>query len=78
MQINSWTLTLLILVWLVTGLAGISFLRQAYNKKPGPAPRGWRKFVHEIRFRLLFAAGIGLILTVISGVVWLLINFKSY
>ena len=75
MQTKPWTMLLpLILVWVVSGFAGISFLRQAFNLKSQPPVRGWRKFLLEIRFRLAFAAGIGLILWVISGVIWVMVN----
>lgn len=78
MQTKTWSMLLpLILVWLVSGLAGVSFLRQSLTDKSRPACRGWRKFLQEIRFRLTFAAGIGLILWVISGLIWVLFNWMS-
>jgi hypothetical protein len=64
---------ILIPVWLVSGFAGISFLRQALHYQSRPAARGWRKYLGEVRIRLLLVAGILLILLVVSGVVWVLI-----
>ena len=75
MLIKTWsTLLPLILVWLICGLAGVSFLREALKENSRPPQRGWRGFLREIRYRLSFAAGIGLILFVISGVVWVFLN----
>jgi hypothetical protein len=75
MQTKTWSVLLpLILVWVVSVLAGISFLHQALTDKSRPASRGWRKFLRAARVRLTFAAGIGLILWVISGVIWVLAN----
>ena len=64
------TLLPLILVWIVSGLAGISFLHDALKENSHPPQRGWRGFLREIRFRLGFAAGVGLILFVILGIAW--------
>jgi len=75
MQIKTWSVLLpLILVWVVSALAGISFLRQALTDQSRPASRGWRKWLRAVRVRLIFAAGIGLILWVVSGVIWVLAN----
>ena len=75
MQIKTWSVLLpLILVWLVSALAGISFLYQALTDKSRPASRGWRKFLRAARVRLTFAAGVGLILWVVSSVIWVLVN----
>jgi hypothetical protein len=75
MQTKTWGVLLpLILVWLVTGFAGVSFLRQALSEKSRPAARGWRKFLGEIRYRLTFAAGVGLILWVLAGIIWVFLN----
>lgn len=64
----------IIFVWLISGLAGISFLRQALRENSRPPLRGWRGMLRELRYRLNFAAGIGLILFVISGMVWVFSN----
>ncbi|MEI7846679.1 MAG: hypothetical protein WCK35_12835 [Chloroflexota bacterium] len=76
MNKTNWSTYLpLILVWLVSALAGVSFIKQAITENSRRQPsRGWRKFLQGIRFRLTLAAGIGLILFVISGVVWVLYN----
>ena len=75
MYTTNWSYLLLILVWLVSTLAGVSFIKQAITEKSRrKALRGWRKFLQDIRFRLTLAMGIGLILFVISGVVWVLFN----
>ena len=76
MQTKSWSMLLpLILVWIISGLAGVSFLREALGKKTRPPARGWRKFLQELRFRLAFAAGVGLILFVVLGVLWVVLNW---
>jgi len=75
MQSKSWSMLLpLILAWVVSAVAGVSFLRDAMKDKTRPPAKGWRKILREIRFRLSFAAGIGLLLWVLSGVVWVLVN----
>lgn len=75
MQAKSLSMLLpVVLVWLVSLLAGISFLISAAKEKNRPPVKGWRKFLQELRFRLSFAAGTALILWVISGVFWVLIN----
>ncbi|HEY3312858.1 MAG TPA: hypothetical protein VGK00_14555 [Anaerolineales bacterium] len=78
MQNQPWSVLLpLILVWLVSTLAGISFLRSALTNPPRPDARGWKKLIQQARFRLALAAGIGLLLWVLSGVVWILFNQVS-
>ncbi|MEI6290146.1 MAG: hypothetical protein WCP19_06905 [Chloroflexota bacterium] len=75
MQSKSFSMLLpVILVWLISLLAGISFLVSAAKEKNRPALKGWRKFFQELRFRLSFAAGVALILWVISGIFWVIIN----
>jgi phosphotransferase system glucose/maltose/N-acetylglucosamine-specific IIC component len=62
----------LIFVWIVSAVAGVSLLYSAFHdKSPVPSKKGLRKFFREVRFRLFFAMGTGLILWVISGIVWI-------
>jgi hypothetical protein len=65
----------LILVWIVSGVAGVSFISEALGEKTRPPARGWRKFLQELRFRLVFAAGVGLILFVVLSVLWVVLNW---
>ena len=75
MQTTNWNLLIpLIVAWVVSAVAGVSFLRDALKDKTRPPARGWRKMLRELRFRLSFAAGVGLLLWVLSGVIWVLAN----
>ncbi len=59
-------------------VVGVSFVRQAFAGKAAPA-RGMskvRKFSKEVQFRLRLAAGAGLLVWVLSGLVWLVINWR--
>jgi hypothetical protein len=62
---------LLAFIWGAMALAGLSFLYSAYKEKIKPPAKGVRAVVLEVRFRLKLAAGVGLLLSVIVGVVWL-------
>jgi hypothetical protein len=55
-------------------LAGLSFLYGAYQEKIKPPAKGVRAVVLEVRFRLKLAAGVGLLLSVLVGVVWLAVT----
>ena len=68
---NPATLVILAFIWGVTALAGLSFLQSAFKEKRKPPAKGVRAVVQEVKFRLKLAAGAGLLLTVITGVVWL-------
>ena len=73
---NPALLVLLAFIWGVTALAGLSFLHGAFKEKLKPPAKGVRAIVLEIKFRLKLAAGVGLLLTVIAGVVWLALNWS--
>jgi hypothetical protein len=73
---NPATIVILAFIWGVTALAGLSFLRGAYQEKLKPPAKGVRAVVLEVKFRLKLAAGAGLLLTVIGGVVWLALNWN--
>jgi hypothetical protein len=62
----------LILVWLISSLAAISFFWQAYHQKSAKPLKGWRKFLFGVRFRLTLISGFALIIWVVSGVIWVL------
>ena len=66
-----------ILVWVISALAGISFLSSAMKEQSKPARKGLKKFWAELRFRLTFAVGVAMILWVISSVFWLLLNWRT-
>ena len=79
MKINSWTLVVIILVWLISGFAGISFLLQAFRDNPGKiANSWWRKYLHGVRLRFLYLMGILLIAWVVVGVFWVWINYRTF
>ena len=61
----------LLFAWCVSMMAGVSFLWQAFHAQGWPNKRGrlWR-FLNEMRLRVLVAAGLGLILWVLSGIIW--------
>jgi hypothetical protein len=61
----------------VSFLVGASFIRQAYMEKirPGTGLSKIRKASKEIQFRLRLAAGAGMLIWFITGVVWLMINW---
>ena len=71
---NTGTLVLLLIVWLASGIAGIMFIREALRGKRGADPSRLRRAMDEARFRMRLAAGIVLILFVISGVVWFIFH----
>jgi hypothetical protein len=61
----------------VSLLVGASFICQAFMEKahPGTGLSKIRKVSKEIQFRLRLAAGAGLLIWFITGVVWLLVNW---
>ena len=73
---NPATVVILAFIWGVTALAGLSFLHGAYKEKMKPPAKGVRAVVLEVKFRLKLAAGAGLLLTVITGMVWLALNWN--
>ena len=70
------TFVLLAIIWGITALAGVSFLRGAANDKRKPPAKGVRAIVAEVKFRLKLAAGAALLLIVIMGVAWLALNWQ--
>ena len=73
---NLATVVILAFIWGLTGLAGLSFLYGAYKEKIKPPAKGGRGVVLEVKFRLKLAAGVGLLLTVITGVAWAALYWK--
>ena len=79
MQMNFGILLLLIMVWLVSGFAGISFLLQASRDNSKiVAHSWWRKYLLGVRLRFLYIMGILLITWVIVGVFWVWTNYHSF
>jgi hypothetical protein len=77
MQTKPWWIYIPVaLVWAISLLAGFSYLRQAADMKTSLPRKGWRKWLDEIRFRLVFAAGSALLLWVLSGLAWLFLIQK--
>ena len=76
---NFWILLIIILVWLVSGIAGLSFLHQAsQDNTKKPARSWWRKYLQGVRLRFLYLMGILLIAWVIVGVFWVLMNYHLF
>jgi hypothetical protein len=69
------TLILLVITWVIFLAAGMSLIWQAIMDKSLPAKSKMRGLVNEIKFRLRFATGAVLIIVVLSGVVWVLVNW---
>ena len=67
---NLSSLLLLLGVWLLSALAGLSFIYQALKENGQRRQSGVRKILQEIRFRLRLAAGTGLLIWVVIGVLW--------
>jgi len=78
MKLESWKLIILIFVWLVSGFAGVSFLRQASRADSKKAARSWwRRYLQGVRLRFLYLMGILLLGWVLMSVFWLLMNYRS-
>jgi hypothetical protein len=69
------TLILLAITWTVFLVAGIGLIWQAIMDKSSPAKSKVRRIVNEVKFRLGFATGVVLLITVLFGVIWLLIKW---
>ncbi len=69
------TLIMLGVTWLIFLVAGLSLIWQAIMVKSSPAKSKLHGFVNEVKFRLRFATGVVLVLLVLSGAVWLLMNW---
>jgi hypothetical protein len=70
MELTPVTLTLLILVWISSALAGIALIRVALLERAGRSRFFVRRAAYEIRFRLRLAAGVGLLTWVLLGILW--------
>jgi hypothetical protein len=68
-------LIMLGITWSIFLAAGVSLIWQALMVKSEPTRSRMRGFLNEVKFRLRFATGVVLVIVVISGVVWLLINW---
>ena len=74
---NPLTLITIILVWVISGIAGVSFLRQAARDNSQKVKLSWwRKYLHGVRLRFLYLMGILLIGWVIVGVFWVILNYR--
>jgi 1,2-phenylacetyl-CoA epoxidase catalytic subunit len=69
------TLILLAITWVIFLVAGIGLIWQAIMDKSSPARSTTRRIVKEIKFRLRFASGVVLIILVLSGVLWMMVNW---
>jgi hypothetical protein len=71
---NPGNITLILIVWAACAFAGVRLIRQAFKEKP-PANTRLGMAFHGVKFRIRLAAGLALILWVLSGLVWVYINW---
>jgi len=69
------TLILLIITLTIFLVTGLSLIWQAIMDKSNPTKSTVRRIVNEVKFRLGFAAGMVLLILVLSGAVWLLVKW---
>jgi hypothetical protein len=69
------TLILLVIIWTIFLVTGISLIWQAIMDKSSPTKSKARRIVNEIKFRLKFAIGVVLMIFFLSGVFWLLVKW---
>jgi hypothetical protein len=69
------TLVLLVITWTILLVAGISLIWQAIMEKSSLAKSKVQRILNEIKFRYRFATGAALIILVLFGVFWSLINW---
>ena len=72
MEQNLITYIFMFLVWGASGLAGLAFIWRALKDRTANQDSRLQQAANEVRFRLRLAAGIGLVLWVISGILWVL------
>jgi hypothetical protein len=65
---------LLLFIWLIVAVAGISFIRSAFHGRKSGQNSRLAVAVNEVRFRLRLAFGVILLFLVASGVVWMFTN----
>jgi hypothetical protein len=64
---------IMLIVWVISLVAGITLIRQAFLENKARQSR-LENAVNEIKFRLRLAMGLGLVIWVIGGIVWMLTN----
>jgi len=69
------TLILLIITWVIFLVTGLSLIWQAIMDKSSPTKSKVRRVVNEVKFRVGFAAGVVLLILVLSGAIWLLVKW---
>jgi hypothetical protein len=67
------TQLIMLIVWVISLVAGITFIRQAFLENKARQSK-LENAVNEIKFRLRLAMGLGLVIWVIGGIVWMLTN----
>jgi hypothetical protein len=65
----------MLIVWTISLVAGILFIRQAFRENKARQSK-LEQTVNEIKFRLRLAMGLGLVIWVIGGIVWVLLNWN--
>lgn len=79
MEQSPWSLVFVGVVWVISLTAGVTLIYRAladYRRSAGSAGHSWaRRAGSELRFRLRLAAGAGLIVWVILGLIWLATNW---
>lgn len=72
MQSTPTTLVTLVIVWAASILAGLAFIISAIRERRSEKKSMLHRAAYEVRFRLRLAAGLALIIWVVSAVVWAL------
>ncbi len=62
---------ILVIIWGVVGLAGVSFLRSAFRDRTMRRNSKLAAAMDEVRFRLRLAFGVLLLILVASGFIWM-------
>jgi len=75
MSRNPTTFIFLIITLTIFLVTGLSLIWQAIMDKSAPTKSKVYRVVNEVKFRFGFAAGMVLLILVISGVVWLLVKW---
>ncbi len=68
-------LVTLLIIWVVSAIAGFEFLRTAFRERRTRPGSRLKAAAEEVRFRLRLAAGLILLIFVASGLIWLVANW---
>ena len=68
-------MALILVIWAVSGATGVALVRSAWRERESASRSRLRKVYDEARFRVRMTAGILLILWLLSGVIWVIVNW---